>query len=262
MTDYGKFSRRQLIERLERLQSGQTDGLKLEAAARLQREETAYELTSLLAHELNQPLAAISMFAEAGRQLLARQPLDRIAAEATLQQIVAQALRCGEILRRLRTFLKPAVVEPTALDLNAVVERACSLLDPVARAAGIRLELQLHATLPPVNGVDVHLEQVVLSLLRQLFEAMHGSAAAGQVITVETALEGHLARVTVRNGRHGMDAGRVERMFGSGLDCIKQGDAGVGLRISRRLVEARGGSLWVDAAPAGDGFHFTIPLAE
>lgn len=261
MTDYGKFSRRQLIERLERLQAGQTEGLKLEAAARLQREEAAYELASLLAHELNQPLAAISMFAEAGRQLLARQPLDSVAAEATLQQIVAQALRCGEILRQLRAFLKPAVIEPTRLDLNAVVKRACALLGPVARAAGIRLELQLYDTLPPVTGVEVHLEQVVLSLLRHLFEVMHGSAAAGQVITVETAQEERLARVTVRIGSNGMDAMQVEKMFGKGLDCIRHGDAGVGLRISRRLVEARGGRLWVDAAPAGDGFHFTIPLA-
>ena len=143
----------------------------LEEASRLQRLQTANELATLLAHELNQPLAAIATYAETGKQLLRHTPLDHDKLAANLERISQQSLRAGEAIRHLRAFVGRGRIDPVPMDLNAVVRSTCTLMAPKTRARGIDIALDL-ATLPPVLAVDVHIEQVLLNLLRNAIDAI------------------------------------------------------------------------------------------
>ncbi|HQT29832.1 MAG TPA: PAS domain-containing protein [Thiobacillus sp.] len=130
----------------------------LQDASRLQRMQTVNELATLLAHELDQPLAAIasssSSYAEAGQQLLGRMPLKQDKLTRNLEQISQQALRAGDVIKHLRSFVGRWRIDPVPLDLNKVVRNTCSLMLPKARSRGIHLVLELADPLPPAMGVE------------------------------------------------------------------------------------------------------------
>lgn len=232
----------------------------LEEASRLQRVQTANELATLLAHEINQPLLAITMYADTSLELLSSVPLDQSALMENMQQVSQQALRAGETIRRLRTFISQSTIDSAPLDLNGVIERACKVIKRVADENGIRLVLDLNEAVPPVMGVDVHLEQVMLNLLRNAVEAIRDAGILGGSITVETRQEERMAHVTVRDNGPGINEKMAGKLFGS-LTSTKDYGLGVGLRISRSLIEAHGGRLWVEPHTPGGIFHFLVPLA-
>ena len=232
----------------------------LEEASRLQRLHTANELATLLAHELNQPLAAITMSADAGQQLLQRSPLQPDKLAELLAQISQQTLRAGEIIRRLRTFVGRGRIEPVPLDLNAVVRRACALIEPKARSAGIDLHLDLDQALPRVMGDDVHIEQVLLNLMRNAVEAIRDAGMHGGAVSVHTQRVEDMAQVSVRDSGPGVDAETAAGLF-ENLVSDKEYGLGVGLRISRSLIEAHGGRLWAEPQTPGGIFHFVLHLA-
>jgi two-component system CheB/CheR fusion protein len=235
----------------------------LEEASRLQRLQTANELATLLAHEINTPLGAITMYAETGEQLLERSPLERERLAELLAQISRQSLRAAEIIRRLRTFVGRGRIEPVALDLNEVLRNAYALMEYKARSSGISLLLDLDAGLRPVRGVDVHIEQVLLNLIRNAIEAIHGAGMTGGTITVTSGMHTgeEMARVCVRDTGPGIDAETAGSLFGS-LASDKEYGLGVGLRISHSLVEAQDGRLWAEPHTPGGVFCFTLPLAS
>ncbi len=232
----------------------------LEEASRLQRLHTANELATLLAHELNQPLAAITMSADAGQQLLQRSPLQPDKLAELLAQISQQTLRAGEIIRRLRTFVGRGRIEPVPLDLNAVVRRACVLIEPKARSAGIDLHLDLDQALPRVMGDDVHIEQVLLNLMRNAVEAIRDAGMHGGTVSVHTQRVEDMAQVSVRDSGPGVDAETAAGLF-ENLVSDKEYGLGVGLRISCSLIEAHGGRLWAEPQTPGGIFHFVLHLA-
>lgn len=232
----------------------------LEEASRLQRVQTANEVATLLAHEINQPLLAITMFADTSLELLSSVPLDQRTLMENMQQVSQQALRAGETIRRLRTFVSQSTIDPTPLDLNRVIERACKVITRVADENGIHLVLDLNEAVPPVMGVDVHLEQVMLNLLRNAIEAIRDAGILGGSITVETRREERMAHVTVRDNGPGINEKMAGKLFGS-LTSTKDYGLGVGLRISRSLIEAHGGRLWVEPHTPCGIFHFLVPLA-
>jgi PAS domain S-box-containing protein len=235
----------------------------LEEASRLQRLHTANELATLLAHEINTPLGAITMYAETGEQVLGRLPLDRERLADLLAQISRQSLRSAEIIRRLRTFVGRGRIEPVALDLNEVMRNACALMESRARSTGISLLLDLDAGLRPVMGVDVHIEQVLLNLTRNAIEAIHDAGMTGGTITVTSGMHTgeEMAQVCVRDTGPGVDVETAESLFGS-LASDKELGLGVGLRISHSLIEAQGGRLWAEPHTPGGVFCFTLPLAS
>jgi PAS domain S-box-containing protein len=232
----------------------------LEEASRLQRLHTANELATLLAHELNQPLAAITMSADVGQQLLQRSPLQPDKLAELLAQISQQTLRAGEIIRRLRTFVGRGRIEAVPLDLNAVVRRACTLIEPKARSAGIDLHLDLDQALPRVMGDDVHIEQVLLNLMRNAVEAIRDAGMHGGAVSVHTQRVDDMAQVSVRDSGPGVDAETAAGLF-ENLVSDKEYGLGVGLRISRSLIEAHGGRLWAEPQTPGGIFHFVLHLA-
>jgi len=232
----------------------------LEEASRLQRLQTANELATLLAHELNQPLAAIASYAEAGQQLLRHTPLEQDKLTRNLDQISQQSLRAGEAIRHLRAFVGRGRIEPVPLDLNTVVRNTCTLMLPKARSRGIKLVLELDETLPQVMGVGVHIEQVLLNLMRNAIDAIRGAKMKSGSITVTTQQQDGMARISVRDSGPGIEAGQVDKVF-EPLASRKEYGLGVGLRISRSLIEAHGGKLWVEPHQPGGIFHFVLPFA-
>ena len=232
----------------------------LEDASRLQRLQTANELATLLAHELNQPLAAIASYAEAGVQLLRHTPLQQDKLTRNLDQISRQSLRAGEAIRHLRSFVGRGRIDPVPLDLNAVVRNTGILMVPKARSRGINLELDLDQSLPQVMGVGVHIEQVLLNLIRNAIDAIRDARMKSGSITVTTRQHDGMAQVSVCDSGLGIDAEHVDKMFAP-LASRKEYGLGVGLRISRSLIEAHGGRLWVEPHQPGGIFHFVLPFA-
>jgi PAS domain S-box-containing protein len=232
----------------------------LEEASRLQRLHTVNELATLLAHELNQPLAAIATYTEVGRQLLRGSSLDQVRLAGNLEKIGQQALRAGDIIRHLRSFVRRRPIDPEPLDLHEVVRGACDLMAPEARKGGIRLELRLDPNPSLVIGVSVQVEQVLLNLLRNAFDAIDDAGMRGGTVTVTTQRAGDKVRVTVSDSGPGIDAEAAARLF-EPLSSRKVDGLGVGLRISRSPIAAHGGRLWVEPRVPGGVFHFELSLA-
>jgi PAS domain S-box-containing protein len=234
--------------------------LTLEDASRLQRLQTANELTTLLAHELNQPLAAIASYAEAGQQLLGHTPLDQEKLTRNLEQISAQSLRAGDAIKHLRAFVGRGRIDPVPLDLNAVVRNTCTLMLPKTRSRSIELVLDLDESLPQVLGVEVHVEQVLLNLMRNAIDAIRDAKMKSGNITVTTRRNERMAQVSVYDSGPGIDPESVDKVFRP-LASHKEYGLGVGLRISRSLIEAHGGRLWVEPHRPGGILHFVLPFA-
>ena len=232
----------------------------LEEASRLQRLHTVNELATLLAHELNQPRAAIATYTEVGRQLLRGSSLDQVRLAGNLEKIGQQALRAGDIIRHLRSFVRRRPIDPEPLDLHEVVRGACDLMAPEARKGGIRLELRLDPNPSLVIGVSVQVEQVLLNLLRNAFDAIDDAGMRGGTVTVTTQRAGDKVRVTVSDSGPGIDAEAAARLF-EPLSSRKVDGLGVGLRISRSPIAAHGGRLWVEPRVPGGVFHFELSLA-
>ena len=232
----------------------------LEEASRLQRLQTANELATLLAHELNQPLAAIASYAEAGQQLLRRTPLEQDKLNRNLDQISQQSLRAGEAIRHLRAFVGRGRIDPVPLDLNGLVRDTAALMMPKVRSRGIDLVLDLDEKLPQVMGVGIHIEQVLLNLLRNAVDAIRDAGMTNGSITLSTRQQDGMARVSVCDSGPGIDAAQADKVF-EPLASRKEYGLGVGLRISRSLIEAHGGKLWVEPHRPGGIFHFVLRFA-
>lgn len=232
----------------------------LEEASRLQRLQTVNELATVLAHELSQPLAAIATYAEAGQQLLAHTPIEPDKLARNLERISQQSLRAGETIRHMRAFVGQGRIEPVPLDLNAVVRSSCVLMQPKAHNRGIDLVLDRADALPPVMGVAVHIEQVLFNLIRNAVDAIRDARMTSGSITVATRRLDDMAQVSVIDSGPGIDAETAARVFDALFSRKKYG-LGVGLRISRSLIDAHGGRLWVEPHTPGAIIHFTLPFA-
>jgi two-component system, chemotaxis family, CheB/CheR fusion protein len=249
------------IDITEQRRAENTARENLEEASRLQRLQTANELATLLAHEINQPLAAIATYATTGLKLLQHQPLEPDKLTRNLEQISQQSLRAGETLRHMRAFVSRGRVDPVPLDVNALVRNACALMEPKARSRGIKLVLKLDDALPQVMGVGVHIEQVLFNLMRNAIDAIRDAGMKGGSITVKTRQQDGMARISVCDTGPGLDAEQAEKVF-EPLTSRKEYGLGVGLRISRSLIEAHDGRLWVEPHTGGGIFHFTLPFVS
>lgn len=257
----GRYSLAMVREISERKQAEAAERAHLEEASRLQRVQTANELATLLAHEINQPLAAIATYAEASLMQLRNSPLAHDRLSTNLERIGKQAIRAGDSIRYMRNFIRRGHIDPVPMNLITVVQRAYDLQSANARGAGIRLEMKVNAELPPVSGVDVQVEQVLLNLLRNAQDAIHDAGMEEGSITVRAQQVERMIQVTVLDTGPGIDAARAEKLFDP-LASTKAYGLGVGLRISRSLVEAHHGRLWVEPGTPGGCFHFTLPIAE
>ncbi|HYZ45808.1 MAG TPA: ATP-binding protein [Xanthobacteraceae bacterium] len=237
----------------EALQTAQT------ALAHVTRVTMLGEMTTSIAHEVNQPLGAIVTNAGASLRWLDRQPPDIEEVRAAIGQIVNDAHRANQVIRRIREFAKKADPEMSRLYINEVVKEGAILLRPEALRHGVTIRLQLASDLLPVRGDKVQLQQVMLNLLVNGMEAMATVRDRARVLTVRT--QSHQADsvlVAIEDAGVGIKAENADRLF-SAFYTTKPDGLGMGLSIVRSIIEAHGGRVWAlpNAGP-GMTFQFTV----
>jgi PAS domain S-box-containing protein len=243
---------RQRVDRLE------TERLRRDLT-HVGRVTTMGEMAAALAHELNQPLTAILSNAHAGERYLAQPtpPLDEV--REILQDVVGDARRAGEVIQRLRSMLRKDETKFLALDVNQIVREMATLTHADAILRNLAVELDLASDLPPVRGDRVQLQQVLLNLVVNGMEAM-AAQGEGRRIQVRTARGEEAVRVAVRDEGPGIPPDKFNEIFETFYTTKAKG-MGMGLAISRTIVEAHDGQLWAENNPDGGAtFSFTLPV--
>jgi two-component system sensor kinase FixL len=226
------------------------------------RLSTLGEMTTGLAHELNQPLTAITMYAQAAERLATQPEPEMAEVVEALRQIATQALRAGEVIRRLRALVRNRQRQQELLDVNTVVRELVVLAHSDARMHGARLELELAEGLPRVLGDTVQLQQVLLNLVRNAIDALQTEPDAQRVIVLRTGLMSAGVELSVSDCGRGLDPAIEGRLF-EAFATTKPEGTGLGLAISRSIVESHGGRLaWRPNAPRGSCFHFYLPAVS
>ncbi|MCP5159373.1 MAG: PAS domain-containing protein [Gammaproteobacteria bacterium] len=228
--------------------------------ARTSRLSLAVELASNLAHELNQPLAAIVAYTQACLTLLRQGKTDPREITTTFEEVVNQSLRAGEIIRHLRELVRRHTTVQTVIDLNTVIHAVISYAQLELRQAKLDLKLELAEPLPRVLADDLQIQLVVLYLLRNAIEAMQETDGGPHQLAIQTALlNANVVLVTIRDTGHGFSGEIADRLF-QPFFTTKPGGMGLGLSVSRSIIEAQGGQLWATPNPdRGVSFHFTLP---
>jgi len=247
-------ARKQAEARLEELRT---------ELARLERVQTMGEMASGIAHELNQPLAVIVMRAEGAAQKL-RLGRDEGKQQriAELEEIANEAYRAGEIIRRMRDFVKKVEPHRSAVDLGEVVGEVVALIRNDLKHAGISFRADLDASLPKVQADKVQLQQVLLNLMRNAVEAMDQTGLHAHALRVRAKARNGKLEVAVSDTGCGVSDGELGRLF-KRFQSTKPGGMGMGLAISRSIVEAHGGQIWARRnADRGTTFTFTLPTAH
>ena len=245
--------------------------LKREAGARRLGEELTHvtrvaamgELTGSLAHELNQPLTAITANAVAAGRFLRRNPPDRDEVDAALTDISGEARRAGEVIRRMRALLEKGAYEHSLLQMNGLVEEVVALLQNEAVLRNTVFELDLTPNLAAVKGDRIQLQQVLMNLLLNSIDATRDHAAAPHKVTIRTTNgTGSDTEVVVVDDGAGFDSADIEQIFDP-FYTTKPNGLGMGLSISRSIVEAHSGRLWAEPNPdRGAAFHFSLPSVQ
>ena len=230
--------------------------------AHVSRVSTVGELGQNLAHEINQPLAAILANAESATQLLAGEPPDLKETREALDDIVSANKQAQEVIRRIRNLVKDNPQEHKPVDLNRVAKGAVQVVQVDAASRGVAIHLNLEPGLPQVHGDEVQLQQVVLNLVINAMEALCQDQFPQRRVTVKTGRDGE-GRVSlwVSDTGAGIDQKTAERIFEPFFTNKPQG-LGLGLSISRSIIEAHGGSLSVASSPEkGATFCCCLPAA-
>ncbi|MFY9705031.1 MAG: ATP-binding protein [Desulfobacterales bacterium] len=227
--------------------------------AHVARISTVGELSQNIAHEVNQPLAAIVVNAEAALRLLEEPELDIEEVREALGDIVSDQKRASEVVQRIRALVKKDRPVHMQVDLNGLARDAVKVVQGDATARMARILLDLDAGLPPVWGDQVQLQQVVINLLVNALDALDRAASAPRLITVKTGCaSAGGATLSVSDTGVGIDTETARRLFEPFFTTKTQG-MGLGLSISRSIVEAHGGTIRA-AANGDDGATFQVSL--
>ncbi|MEG3175788.1 PAS domain S-box protein [Sphingomonas sp. RB3P16] len=219
-------------------------------------------MASTLAHELNQPLTAIANYMEASRDLLDHPDADTL---GHLREAVAESaretLRAGEIVRRLRDFVKRGEVERRSVDLRKLIEESSALALIGARQRGVRAFLDFGTGASVVLVDRIQIQQVILNLVRNAVEAVEGALVRDVTIAARRASD-DMVEITVADSGPGIDPMVLPRLF-EAFATTKESGMGLGLSICRTIVEAHGGRIWANARIGGGSvFHFTVHAAR
>lgn len=218
-------------------------------------------MASTLAHELNQPITAVANYVEAVRDLLATpDPDDMPMIREALNDAAGEALRAGHIVRRLRDFVARGEVEKSVEDLSSLVHEAAALGLMGARDEGLEVIFELSTW--PVLVDRIQIQQVIINLARNAFEAMRGRAEPKLWIGAELADDPAFVRVTIADNGAGVPPALVDQLFAAFVSTKTDG-MGLGLSICRTIVEANGGRIAYQDRPGGGAqFQFTLVRAD
>jgi len=227
--------------------------------ARMMRVMTIGQLTASIAHEVNQPLSGIITNASTCLRMLKSDPPNIDGAQETAQRAIRDGNRASEVITRLRTLFSKKQSEVEPLDLNEAASEVIALLSGELHKDNVILKLEFSDPLPAVKGDRIQLQQVILNLLRNASDAMREIEDRPRQMVLRTELEGEHVRLSVRDSGVGFTPDVAEQMFDS-FYTTKADGMGVGLSVSRSIIEANRGRLW---AMANDGpgatFAFSIP---
>lgn len=231
-----------------------------EHLAHMARLSTMGEMAAGIAHEINQPLAAISAYAQGCKRMLDSGLTDAREFDEPLEKIATQAIRAGEVIRRLRSFIKKSASELELMDANELVSEVVQLAEVDARKHGIPVHLHLTPRLPVVRVDPVQLQQVILNLIRNALEAMEETPRERARVDVHTAQEasGQVSIRVVDTGP-GLSEDVLKRVFDP-FFTTKSTGMGMGLSISHSIITAHGGQLSASNNAAGAGVTFTVLL--
>ena len=220
------------------------------------------ELAATLAHELSQPMTAIMSNAQAATRFLDRSSPDLDEVREILREIAEEDARAGEVIRRMRTLVKKERASFQPLNLNEILHEVVWLLRNDAMIRKVGIELQLDPYLPAVGGDRIQLQQVVMNLLLNAFDAIAESSSENRTVLVETSQHDAEIQVTVRDCGAGITPETLEHLF-QPFNSSKRNGLGMGLSISRSIVGLHGGRLWGDNnSGPGATFSFTLPVVQ
>ncbi len=224
----------------------------------LSRLNTVSELATGIAHEINQPLAAIMSFTQASLRLLAEDKPDIDRASEALAEAVSQTRRAAGILERLRAFVGRRGLQFGPVAINQVVVNALTLLSSKISSGGVRVSLCTEPSLP-VRADALQLEQVMVNLVRNAVEAMQALPEENRLLQVSTHMVAGRVHVRVTDSGPGLPASLQEQLF-TRFFTTKADGMGLGLSISQTILEAAGGDIDASTTPSGGAcFHFSLP---
>lgn len=230
---------------------------RLQASARL---IAMGEMASSLAHELNQPLSAISSYTAGCRNLIATSAACA-EIDGALAKCQEQAQRAGRILRRIYEFVRRHEPKSEPCDLAALLSDLITLIEPDARRLKVRIVRDLAPTLPTLQADGILLKQAILNLMRNGIESMNQTDDANRILAISAQVAAGRVSIAIGDRGCGISAESAAQLF-EPFYTTKQESLGVGLNICRSVIEAHQGRLWFDAAPAGGTiFHISLPIA-
>ena len=242
---------------------------QIESEARKLREDLAHvtrvstlgELTSSLAHEINQPLAAILSNAQAAQRFLSQDNPDMKEIAEILGDIIRDDNRAAEVIRKIRSLLKKEETRYESLSLNDVIEEILNVIRNDTALAAVSIEKEFDPSLPAVWGDRIQLQQVILNLVLNAAEAMKEAGTDVHRLIVRTSKQdGRFAEVSIRDAGPGIDEKTASRLF-EPFYTTKSGGMGMGLAISKDIVKSHRGEIRaVNNPDRGATFSFTVPF--
>jgi C4-dicarboxylate-specific signal transduction histidine kinase len=229
--------------------------------AHMARVTTMGELTASLAHEINQPLSVIVNNANACRRLLGAPSPDLDEVREGIADIAEAGTRAGNVIARVRALVKKAVPGKAQMDINEVIREVLSLAAGELEKHQVSTRVELHSGLPPVLGDRVQLQQVILNLIMNGMEAMNSITDRMRVLIIRSQIqESGEVEVAVQDCGEGLDPGHLAHIFDT-FFTTKPTGMGMGLPISRSIVEAHGGRLWLTPNEnRGATSQFVLPV--
>jgi C4-dicarboxylate-specific signal transduction histidine kinase len=242
----------------------------MEQHERIHREEIAHfarlstigEMSSALAHELNQPLCAIATYAEGALRMMKSGDWDSNELLEAIQEAGTQAERAGKIIRRIANLVRKKEPHRSSVNIGEIISETINLIEYEARLKGITIKWVEPSENSPMLKVDrIQIQQVLVNLLHNSFEAMKNVGQSKCQISIEVSTDGKdMVQVVVSDTGCGLSAERADRIFEPFFTTNSQG-LGMGLSISRSIIEAHGGRIWAESNPAGGAtFRFTLPI--
>ena len=252
-----KQAESELIESERRFREAQME------LAHASRVVTMGQFTASIAHEVNQPLAALRMNAETALRWLARQPPNLEKAQQSIERIVSDGKRAADIVNRIRDFSRKAPVRKESLEVNEAILEIIGLTRGAISEHGVLAKMQLSEGLPPVLGDQVQLQQVILNLIMNAIEAMSEVGDGSRELQISTSeAESGSVLVAVSDSGPGLSPASLARIF-EAFYTTKASGLGIGLSICRSIVEAHGGRLWATPnEPQGAVFCMMLPIEE
>jgi PAS domain S-box-containing protein len=219
------------------------------------------ELTASIAHEINQPLAAVVANGSASLRWLAIQPPNLEEARDAMTQAIAEANRTSDVIARIRSLLQKAPPQMGRIDVDQLIRAVLALSDNELLKGEVTVETELAADVPAVLGDRVQLQQVMLNLIMNAIDAMSTINHVPRRLLIKSVPHPDGVLIQVQDSGTGLDPEQLDRIFDPFFTTKPEG-IGMGLSIARSMVEAHGGRLWATpASPRGAAFQFTLPAA-